>query len=74
MATYPIPIRLTAETHQAVSDLKAKTNQTTSHILREAVDAGLPIVAARLIPTRRKPVLIDAITGRRAPRKRKEAA
>jgi len=74
MATYPIPIRLTAETHQAVSDLKAKTNQTTSHILREAVDAGLPIVAARLIPTRRTSAATDSAARRSTPRKRKEAA
>jgi len=74
MATYPIPIRLTAETLQAVSDLKAKTNQTTSHILREAVDAGLPIVAARLIPTRRTSAATDSAARRSTPRKRKEAA
>jgi folate-dependent phosphoribosylglycinamide formyltransferase PurN len=74
MATYPIPIRLTAETHQAVSDLKAKTNQTTSHILRAAVDAGLPIVAARLMPTRRTSAATESAARRATPRKRKEAA
>jgi folate-dependent phosphoribosylglycinamide formyltransferase PurN len=73
MATYPIPIRLTAETHQAVSDLKAKTNQTTSHILREAVDAGLPIVAARLIPTRRTSAATESAARRSTPRKGRAA-
>ena len=73
MATYPIPIRLTAETCQAVSDLKAKTNQTTSHILREAVDAGLPIVAARLMPTRRTSAATESAARRSTPRKGRAA-